>query len=129
MILVDTHVLVWAQLERRKLSRKALSALQRAERSDGIAISAISLVELASLFARGRVAYSGNMEASLRQFTQNTIVLPVTLDIAVLSTFFPSDFPSDPMDRIIAATARAEGIPLITADERVQRCPLVKTIW
>ena len=33
------------------------------------------------------------------------------------------------MDRIIAATARAEGIPLVTADESMQACPLIKTIW
>jgi hypothetical protein len=32
MILLDTHVLVWSQLEPRKLSRAATSALQRAER-------------------------------------------------------------------------------------------------
>jgi PIN domain nuclease of toxin-antitoxin system len=129
MILLDTHVLVWSQLETRRLSRAASSALQRAERSGGVSISVISLVELANLFSRGRVDYSGNIEASLREYTQNLIVLPITLDIAVLTAHFPPDFPSDPMDRIIAATARAEGIPLVTADERMQNCPLVKTIW
>jgi PIN domain nuclease of toxin-antitoxin system len=89
----------------------------------------ISLVELANLFARGRVDYSGNIEASIREYTENLIILPITSDIAVLTVHFPSDFPSDPMDRIIAATARAEGIPLVTADERILASPLVKTIW
>jgi PIN domain nuclease of toxin-antitoxin system len=129
MILLDTHVLVWSQLEPRRLSRAATSALQRAGRAGGTAISVISLVELANLFARGRVDYSGNLEASLREYTENVIILPITLDIAVLTAHFPPGFPSDPMDRIIAATARAEGVALVTADERIQASPLVKTIW
>lgn len=129
MILLDTHVLVWSQLEPRRLSRAATSALQRAGRTGGTAISVISLVELANLFSRGRVDYSGNLEASLREYTENVIILPITFDIAVLTAHFPPAFPSDPMDRIIAATARAEGVALVTADERIQASPLVKTIW
>ncbi len=129
MILLDTHVLVWSQLEPRRLSKTATSALQRAARAGGTAISAITLVELANLFSRGRVDYSGNLDASLREYTENVAVLPITLDVAVLTAHFPPDFPSDPMDRIIAATARAEGIPLVTADERMHACPLLKTIW
>ena len=129
MILLDTHVLIWSQLEPRRLSRAATSALHRAERGGGTAISVISLVELANLFSRGRVDYSGNIEASIREYTKNVSVLPITLDIAALTAHFPPDFPSDPMDRIIAATARAEGISLVTADRRMQSSPLIKTIW
>ena len=129
MILLDTHVLVWSQLEPRKLSTAAASALQRADRAGGTAISVITLVELANLFSRGRVDYSGNMDASLREYTQNVTVLPITLEVAALTAHFPPDFPSDPMDRIIAATARAEGIRLVTADQRILASPLVNTIW
>ena len=57
------------------------------------------------------------------------LVLPITFEIAALTTFFPPDFPTDPMDRIIAATARAEGIPLVTADERILESSLIETIW
>jgi len=65
----------------------------------------------------------------IRQIVEGTAVFPINVEVAGLTTYFPPDFPSDPMDRIIAATAQAEGIPLVTADQRIQACPLVKTIW
>ena len=104
-------------------------AIRRAQASDGLAISAISLVELAGLIYRGKVRLPGSLESSIQQLISDVTVKPITLDIAVLTAHFPADFPSDPMDRIIAATARAENLPLVTADERILRCPLLKTIW
>ncbi len=129
MILLDTHVLVWLQREPRKLSRAAESSIRRAQAHEELAISAATLVELARLISHGRVKSTGTIEFTIRQIVEGTAVFPVNAEVAGLTTYFPPDFPSDPMDRIIAATARAEGIPLVTADERIQACPLVKTIW
>ena len=49
--------------------------------------------------------------------------------IAALATQFPEDFPRDPADRLIAATARAEGLTLVTRDERIRASALVRTVW
>jgi PIN domain nuclease of toxin-antitoxin system len=53
----------------------------------------------------------------------------LTPTIAALATQFPEDFPRDPADRLIGATARAEGIALITRDEQIRKSKLLKTIW
>ena len=87
------------------------------------------MVELAGLMERRRIRIHGSIDRVLADFTDGLAVLHITHEIAVLTAQFPPDFSRDPSDRIIAATARAEGIPLVTADERIQACPLVKTIW
>ena len=53
LILLNTHVLFWAVGNSKSLSRPAASAIRSARRQGGIAISAISVWELASMLARG----------------------------------------------------------------------------
>src|SRR5271165_3658091 len=111
------------------LSKDPASAIRRARRSDGVAISAISIWELASLFSRGKIQGPGTIEASIREILEGVIVLSITPEIAALATQFPDDYPRDPADRLIGATARAEGLTLVTRDDRIRRSPLLKTVW
>ncbi len=129
LILLDTHVLFWAVHDSKRLSRAAASEMRRARRGDGLAISAISLWELSWMLARGRILSSGTVETSLRALTEGIAIRPITAEIAALATQFPDDYPRDPADRIIGATARAEGMTLVTRDERIRRSPLVRTVW
>lgn len=129
MILLDTHVLVWAVAESRKLSRAAELAIRKSRQQDGVAISGITLWELAFLVARGRIHAYGTIENSVEKLIEGVTVKPITPDIAALSTQFPDDYPHDPVDRLIGATARAEGLALVTRDENIRRSPLLKTIW
>jgi PIN domain nuclease of toxin-antitoxin system len=92
-------------------------------------ISAISVWELASKPARGRIRRYGTLDSSLNLLLEDVIVLPITPQIAVLAARFPSDYSGDPADRIIGGTARAESLTLITQDEKIRRSPLLKTVW
>ena len=131
MILLDTHVLVWQVIEPERLSRTAASAIRRARSNQGISVAAISLWELARLFWQGKVQGRGGVEASVRALLDESgaEVRPITPEIAALAWQFPEDFPHDPADRLIAATARAEGMTLITRDDRIRQSPLLTTIW
>ena len=130
MILLDTHVALWLALDPSKLSRLATSAIELAQ-AEGIeiAISCASLYEIARIVHRGRVDLDVSIEELFDQFGLRFSISDLTPSIALLAARLPSDFPGDPMDRIIAATALAEGIPLVTADQRIRRSRAVKTIW
>jgi len=129
LILLDTHALVWAVTDSKKLSRSAASSLRRARATGGIAISAITIWEIASLLARGRVRAFGTLEASIQMFLDGIAVRPVTPEICALGAQFPADYSHDPADRIIGGTARAEGLTLITHDEQIRKSPLIRTVW
>lgn len=129
MILLDTHVLVWAVADPSRLSKNAASAIRRARRSDGLAVSAITTWEIAWMLATQRVQGYGTIDASVHQFLEGVTVRPITVEIASLAAQFPADYPRDPVDRLIGATARSEGLTLVTRDEKIRRSPLLKTVW
>lgn len=131
MILLDTHVLVWLMGEPEKLSKAAASAIRRARSSDGLSIADVTIWELALLLSRGVLQSGGTVENTVRNLVgrSGVSIKPITPEIAALATQFPNDYPRDPIDRLIGATARAEGLALVTRDEGIRKSPLLKTIW
>jgi len=131
VILLDTHVLVWLMGKPEKLSRSAASAIRRARSSDGLSIADVTIWELALLFSRGVLQSRGTVENTMRNLLERSgvTVKPITPEIAALATQFPDDYPRDPANRLIGATARAEGLALVTRDESIRKSPLLKTIW
>jgi PIN domain nuclease of toxin-antitoxin system len=53
----------------------------------------------------------------------------MTAEITALAVRLPQDFPKDPADRVITATAAIEGMELVTADAQIRRAKVVPTIW
>lgn len=130
MILLDTHVVIWLALNPEKISQKAIRAIKDArKRGGGLAISGITLYEIACLAARNRVAFQGPVGSFLDEVEKRFAVKPITSRICVETMSLPISYPKDPMDRMIGATAVVEGMPLVTADIQIQNSGAVPSIW
>ena len=130
MILVDTHVVVWLAFDPSQLSGKARGAIDHARRNgDGLAISDITLLELATLVSKGRIRLDISLESFLAEVEARFIVVPISGRACVVAFGLPPAYPKDPADRIIGATALVEGLALLTADREIRRSKALRTIW
>jgi PIN domain nuclease of toxin-antitoxin system len=98
--------------------------------SNGLGICAISLWEVAQLVQCGRLVLPVKTDEWFRGALAypGVTVLDLTPRIAIESTRLPSPFHADPADRMIVATARVFGCPVITADARLREYPHVETL-
>ena len=123
--LLDTHAAVWLLEGSAKLGKAALEAIRGEE---SLALSDISLLELALLERRGTISLRPNAAAGLDAFAEKLRVLPIDARIAAeaVAIALPQ---RDPFDRVIAATARVLGLTLVTKDRQITEAQVVKTIW
>ena len=130
MILIDTHVVVWLAFEQHRLSKNARGAIDHARQNgEGLAISDITLWELATLAGKDRIRLEISLESFLAEVEARFVVLPITGRVCVRALGLPAAYPKDPADRIIAATALVEGLSLLTADRGIRRARALRTIW
>ena len=122
--LLDTHILVWWLLGVKRLSAAQSRALDDLESNrQSVALSAMSLRELAKLIQDGRFEVDATLEDWLDGIESHPLItiLPITAKVAAESVKLGDDFPCDPADQIIVATARCHGLTLITADDRIRK--------
>jgi PIN domain nuclease of toxin-antitoxin system len=130
VILVDTHVVVWLAFDQTQLSKNARAAIDGARQSgEGLAICDITLLELAALANKGRIKLNISLESFLQEVEAWFVVLPISGRACARAVALPETYPKDPADRIIAGTALAEGITLLTADRDIRRSRVLRTIW
>ena len=122
---------VWHIFGDSRLSKTAKNFIETAgQNGNQIGISAITLVELVYLIEKGRIAAESftRLASTLDDSAAIFVEIPVDLSIArALSRVIGAQIPDMP-DRIIAATALALNVPIISRDAKIQQSTL-QTIW
>ena len=131
MIVLDTHVLVWWVSGTGRISSRAARAIRAALRAGPVAVSTISVLEIATAVRRGRLALAVSVDQwldDLRALPEISFE-PLSFEIARKAGALGEAVPGDPADRIIVATASVLGAKLVTADERLSKASGIQTIW
>jgi PIN domain nuclease of toxin-antitoxin system len=132
VILLDTHTLLWwQQVEPSRLSARAVETLANANFTGALKISTITTWEVAMLVEKGRIRLDTDPLTWMDRLAELFLVefIPIDNRIAVEANRLPDPFHRDPADRIIVATARVFGMPLLTADDRILAYDHVEAVW
>lgn len=115
--LLDTHLLLWAAADSPKLSASARTIIENEDNE--LYFSAGSILEIAIKTALGKPEFQINSSLFRRLLLDNGYQeLPIDSRHAALTETLP-DIHKDPFDRILIAQSQAEGITLLSADEKV----------
>jgi PIN domain nuclease of toxin-antitoxin system len=121
ILLVDTHLLLWAAGQPQKLSRKARRLLEDADSQ--LWFSAASLWEVAIKHALGREDFHVEPHRLRRALNDNGWQeLAISGEHALAALRLPP-IHKDPFDRMLIAQAQVEGVTLATSDDVVARYP------
>ncbi len=121
ILLLDTHLLLWAAGEPERLSRKTRRLLEDA--SSQLWFSAASLWEVAIKHALGREDFQVEPNRLRRALVVNGWhELAISSDHALATLDLPP-IHKDPFDRILIAQAHVERVTLVTSDDIVAQYP------
>src|SRR5882672_3271045 len=130
-VLLDTATWINAVKEPETLSARALTILR--EETNIFFLSDISLLEASILSRKGRVdlgmAFGQWLEKAL---AANLQVLPISARVAATEHNLRQTFHGDPADRIIASTAIAHELTLLTPDYQIafhRVCHTIRYKW
>jgi PIN domain nuclease of toxin-antitoxin system len=123
-------VLVRWLVEPKKLSRGQTRVLRGAtQRGEPLALSAITLLELAVLFGEGGARLRVSVQELFAALDPGSGFLIVPIDVEVAAEVAAlGDALRDPADRAIVATARVHSLRLVTSDQRIIDSMLVPTV-
>lgn len=126
-VLLDTHVLLWALMEPAKLSPRARDILK--DPAHTVLVSPASAWEIATKHRLGRLPAAESVVRGYRRHLAALMAteVPITSEHALLAGSLAAEH-RDPFDRMLAAQALVEGVPLLTADPAFSALR-VETVW
>lgn len=130
-VLLDTHAWIWWLTGQKDLAVAKRTQLDRlAEAGAPPFLAAISLWEAQMLYRKDRLQLQTDFPVWLSQASDPSVVRLLPLDTMVVLTLdeLPDRFHSDLADRIIVATAKAHGLPLMTEDKSIRKSRVVKVV-
>lgn len=131
MILLDTTSLIWWVNRDAELSATALGQIEQERPGGAILISAVSAWEIAQWTTQRRLGLRMAPDAWLDLIAAIPEVrfIPIGNEIALAAAALPEPAPAALPARLLAATARHAGCPLITRNPAFHAYIHVKTIW
>lgn len=118
-LLLDTHVLLWANGDPGRLGARTTAHLL--DPSQQLYVSAVCAAEIAVKRSIGKLGMSVPIAALIEPL--GAIELPLSVSHAAATERFPM-LHRDPFDRLLAAQADEESMTLVTADERLLLYPI-----
>jgi PIN domain nuclease of toxin-antitoxin system len=128
--LLDTHIWLWSVLDPRRLGTHVADVL--ADPESEIWLSSMSVWELGILVRKKRFELSGSI-SDYSTWVQRALSLTplreAVLNHEICRLSHLMDLPhQDPVDRILAATAKTNDLTLVTADELLLKCRDISTM-
>ena len=125
--LLDTHTLLWAALQDEFLSARARRIISSS--ANEVVVSAASAWEISTKYRLGKIAFAQDLAEDFIPSMQAAgyQMLPISVEHALRAGRLSGEH-RDPFDRMLAAQAIHEDMPLISNDQQLDAFG-VRRVW